>query len=94
MCTGHEEAVGPREMARLLSRRGFLRATAGTAAVAGAAGAVGAVGSFASPAAATETGHDHSPAATHRVPVAEMPELIRLLAATLVETPVSTTVAS
>src|SRR5205823_4453930 len=69
MCTGHEEAVGPREMARLLSRRGFLRATAGTAAVAGAAGAVGAVGSFASPAAATETGHDHSPAATHRVPV-------------------------
>ena len=37
---------------------------------------------------------DDTCVATHRVPVAEMPELIRLLAATLVETPVSTTVAS
>jgi sugar phosphate isomerase/epimerase len=66
MCTGHEEAVSPQEMARLVSRRGFLRTAATTAAVAGAAGAL------TTPALAAETksGHGDSPgAAQHRVPV-------------------------
>jgi sugar phosphate isomerase/epimerase len=66
MCTGHEETVSAREMAKLLSRRGFLRATAGTAAAAGVVGAVGAVTSPA--AAATDAQHGHEPAPAHRVP--------------------------
>jgi sugar phosphate isomerase/epimerase len=53
-------------MARLVSRRGFLRTAAGTAAVAGAAGAMG---TLASPAGAAEPKHGGSPASSHRVPV-------------------------
>jgi sugar phosphate isomerase/epimerase len=65
MCTGHEESISPSEMARLVSRRGFLRTAASTAAVAGAAGAVTALGP---PALAAETRHGGHPDASHRVP--------------------------
>jgi sugar phosphate isomerase/epimerase len=52
MCTDHEDRACPDEMARLLGRRGFLRATAATAAAAGAVG----TGAVAAPASAT-AGH-------------------------------------
>jgi sugar phosphate isomerase/epimerase len=55
MCTSHQQPASPEEVARLVSRRGFMR----TAAVGAAAtAAVGAGGALASPAAAS-SGHGH-----------------------------------
>jgi hypothetical protein len=61
MCTGHDDAVGPEEVARL-SRRGFLRTTVTTAAVVGTSGAL-AGPAFAREEAAGSQGHRR-----HRVP--------------------------
>jgi sugar phosphate isomerase/epimerase len=55
MCTEHGERACPEEMARLLGRRGFIRATAATAAVTGVAG-TGALATTASAATST-AGH-------------------------------------
>jgi sugar phosphate isomerase/epimerase len=55
MCTEHGERACPEEIARLLGRRGFLRATAATAAVTGVAG-TGALATTASAATST-AGH-------------------------------------
>jgi sugar phosphate isomerase/epimerase len=57
MCTGHQDKACPEEMAALLGRRGFLRATAATAATVGAVGATGALAAparAASPAGASD----------------------------------------
>jgi len=61
MCTGHDDAVSAEDMARLVSRRGFLRTAAATAAVVGASGAL------AAPALAQE-GQGGSGGGNHRVP--------------------------
>jgi sugar phosphate isomerase/epimerase len=57
MCTDHEDRACPEEMARLLGRRGFLRATAATAAVTGTVGAGAALAAPASAATAALAGH-------------------------------------
>jgi len=64
MCTDHGDRACPEEMARLLGRRGFLRATAATAAVTGAVG-TGAVAAAPASAATSTAGHG----ARGRVPV-------------------------
>ena len=63
MCTDHGERACPEEMARLLGRRGFLRATAATAAVSGAVG----TGALAAPASAATSTAGHG--SRGRVPV-------------------------
>jgi len=63
MCTDHGERACPEEMARLLGRRGFLRATAATAAVSGAVG----TGALTAPASAATSTAGHG--SRGRVPV-------------------------
>jgi sugar phosphate isomerase/epimerase len=64
MCTDHGDRACPEELASLLGRRGFLRASAATAAVTGAVG----TGALATPASAT-TATSHGGAGRRRVPL-------------------------
>jgi sugar phosphate isomerase/epimerase len=68
MCTDHGDRACPEEMARLLGRRGFLRATAATAAAAGAVGA----GALTVPASAATSTGTAGHGGRRRVPVSQI----------------------